>query len=101
MCIAWILRDAAGFLWLAFKITSLTYGSLLGVFLLGRFSKRGTDRGNVRAMLVATALTSAALWLIETGRLPIAWTWLLVCGTLITFSLAWLSGAKSTSCRIN
>jgi Na+/proline symporter len=101
MFIAWILRDAAGFLWLAFKITSLTYGSLLGVFLLGRFSQRGTDRGNVRAMLIATALTSSALWLIETGRLPVAWTWLLVFGTVVTFSLAWLSGAKSTTYRIN
>jgi SSS family transporter len=80
MAVAWLLRDGGTFLWLAFKITSLTYGSLLGVFLLGRFSRRGSDRGNLLAMVSGTAVAGIGLWLVETGRLPLAWTWLLVLG---------------------
>lgn len=85
MGIAWFLRDSAAFLWLAFKITSLTYGSLLGVFLLGRFSKRGTDISSACAMLAGTIGAVWLLWLIESGRLEMAWTWLLPVGTTITF----------------
>ncbi|NDV62186.1 sodium/solute symporter [Puniceicoccales bacterium CK1056] len=85
MLAAWFLRDGGKFLWLAFKITSLTYGSLLGVFLLGIFSKRGSDRVNLWAMLAGTALSASGLWLIETGALPLAWTWLLLIGTSTTF----------------
>jgi SSS family solute:Na+ symporter len=80
MAVAWLLRDGGTFLWLAFKITSLTYGSLLGVFLLGRFSKRGSDLGNLMAMVSGTVVAGTGLWLVETGRLPLAWTWLLVLG---------------------
>lgn len=85
MAVAWLLRDGGAFLWLAFKITSLTYGSLLGIFLLARFTRRGSDRLNIAAMLTGTAIASIGLWLIETGRLPLAWTWLLLIGSGITF----------------
>jgi len=85
MAVAWLLRDGGTFLWLAFKITSLTYGSLLGVFLLARFTRRGSDRRNVVAMLSGTVTASPGLWLIETGRLPLAWTWLLLIGAGVTF----------------
>jgi len=85
MAVAWMLRDGGTFLWLAFKITSLTYGSLLGVFLLARFTRRGSDRLNIVAMLTGTATASVGLWLIETGRLPLAWTWLLLVGAGVTF----------------
>jgi SSS family transporter len=94
MATAWLLRDSATFLWLAFKITSLTYGSLLGVFLLGRFTRRGSDKGNLLAMLAGTAVAGTGLWLIETGRLPLAWTWLLVLGAATTF----FTGALFTRC---
>ncbi len=84
MAVAWSLRDGGTFLWLAFKITSLTYGSLLGVFLLGLFSRRGADRINLPAMLAGTAVAATGLWLVESGRLPLAWTWLLLLGTATT-----------------
>ena len=88
MVTAWTLREGGQFLWLAFKVTSLTYGSLLGIFLLGLFTRRGLDRTNGWAMLAGTASAGLGLWLIETGRLPLAWTWLLVLGTGITFASA-------------
>jgi SSS family transporter len=81
MLTAWFLRDGGKFLWLAFKITSLTYGSLLGIFLLARFNKRGSDKWNLWAMLAGTGLAATGLWLIESGRMPLAWTWLLLLGT--------------------
>lgn len=84
LLVAWSLRDSGKFLWLAFKITSLTYGSLLGVFLLGRFSRRGSDQGNIIAMVAGTGVATLGLWLIESGRLPLAWTWLLLIGAATT-----------------
>lgn len=87
MATAWFLRDGGTFLWLAFKITSLTYGSLLGIFLLGVFTRRGHDRFNLVAMVAGTAIAGLGLYLIETGKLPFAWTWLLLVGTLTTFLL--------------
>jgi hypothetical protein len=90
MLTAWFLRDGGKFLWLAFKITSLTYGSLLGVFLLGIFTRRGSDRLNLWAMLAGTALSSTGLWLIEAGILPLAWTWLLLIGSGTTFLIGFI-----------
>jgi SSS family transporter len=94
MATAWLLRDGGTFLWLAFKITSLTYGSLLGVFLLGLFTRRGADRLNIGGMLAGTGLSVIGLWLIETGRLPLAWTWLLLIGTGTTFLVGSLASGK-------
>ncbi|MEX0322276.1 MAG: sodium/solute symporter [Puniceicoccaceae bacterium] len=85
MGIAWLLRDAASYLWLAFQITSLTYGSLLGVFLLGFWTKRGTDIGNLLGMLSGTLVASVGLALIKLGMLPLAWTWLILIGAATTF----------------
>ncbi|MGA1204625.1 MAG: sodium:solute symporter family transporter [Opitutales bacterium] len=98
MGVAWILKDSEAFLWLAFKIASLTYGSLLGVFLLGRFSRRGSDRGNLLAMLSGTALVGAGLWLIEHGHLSLAWTWLLLIGAVTTFLLGLIPRGMGREC---
>jgi SSS family solute:Na+ symporter len=94
MATAWFLREGGQFLWLAFKVTSLTYGSLLGIFLLGLFTRRGVDRFNGWAMLAGTATAGLGLWLIETGRLPLAWTWLLLLGTGVTFLAAALPAPR-------
>lgn len=85
MAVAWLLRDGGQFLWLAFKVTSLTYGSLLGIFLLGLFTSRGQDSVNGWAMLLGTTTAATGLWLIEAGHLQLAWTWLLLLGTGVTF----------------
>src|SRR5262249_61391702 len=45
------------FLWLAFKIAGVTFGSLLGVFLLGLLTGVRADRANAAAM-TAMALRS-------------------------------------------
>jgi len=83
------------FLWLAFKIGGVTYGSLLGVFLLGLLTKRRGNRINATAMILAALLMLALLLLSEKKILPLGWTWLLLLGTLLTFGLGWLGGAPA------
>jgi solute:Na+ symporter, SSS family len=80
-----------GILWLAFKIAGVTFGSLLGVFLLGLLTRRRVaDGANVAAMIVMALVNLVLLVFIETKVLPLAWSWLVILGTLgtITLSLA-------------
>jgi len=46
------------------------------------------------ARLGGAALECAglALWLSETGRLALGWSWIVVIGTVLTFALGWLLG---------
>jgi solute:Na+ symporter, SSS family len=81
-------------LWLAFKIGGVTFGSLLGVFLLGLLTNRPSNRANVWAM-VASALTMLVLLILsETRVLPLGWSWLIILGTCLTFALAWVLGPR-------
>ena len=92
--IAWLCAAGSGrMLWLAFKVNGVTAGSLLGVFLLGLLTKRAGNRGNVAAMLISAALAGFTLYLSEQGY-PIGWSWIVVIGTVSTFSLGWLFGRK-------
>jgi hypothetical protein len=76
-------------LWLAFKIAGVTFGSLLGVFLLGLMTRRRiADGANVAAMVAMAVVNLALLALIETGRVPLAWSWLVIIGTAGTVLLA-------------
>jgi len=76
-------------LWLAFKIAGVTFGSLLGVFLLGLLTQRRiADRANVWAMIAMAAVNLALLTLSETKVLPLAWSWLVIMGTAGTMLLA-------------
>jgi solute:Na+ symporter, SSS family len=76
-------------LWLAFKIAGVTFGSLLGVFLLGLVTGRPVrDWANVVAMIVMALVNLVLLVLSETGVLPFAWSWLVILGTAGTIALA-------------
>jgi Na+/proline symporter len=69
-----------------------TYGSLLGVFLVGALTKtRGSDRGNLAAMI------AGGLAVIVVGELPhrldptlpkLAFPWFVLVGTLVTAAVA-------------
>jgi Na+/proline symporter len=86
-------------LWLAFKIAGVTFGSLLGVFLLGLLTRRPVaDTANVVAMVVMAAVNLALLVLSETGLLKFAWSWLVILGTAGTILLA---VALSPLARVN
>ncbi|HEV8141761.1 MAG TPA: sodium/solute symporter [Methylomirabilota bacterium] len=76
-------------LWLAFKIAGVTFGSLLGVFLLGLLTTRPVaDRANVVAMVVMALVNLVLLTLSETKVLVFAWSWLVIVGTIGTMVLA-------------
>jgi SSS family solute:Na+ symporter len=76
-------------LWLAFKIAGVTFGSLLGVFLLGLLTRREANRANVVAMVAMALVNLGLLVLSETGVLPLAWSWLVILGTAGTIALSW------------
>lgn len=90
------------FVWLGFKIVGISYGALLGVFLVGLLSRRGTDRGNLRAMLCGAALSSLLLALSEAEWIPLAWTWIVLLNVAITALLAVVAagaGVHNTQAR--
>jgi SSS family solute:Na+ symporter len=84
-------------LWLAFKISGVTFGSLLGVFLLGLLTRRRVaDRANVTAMIVMALVNLTLLGLSESRILPFAWSWLVIVGTAGTMLIAVVLSAFSS-----
>jgi solute:Na+ symporter, SSS family len=94
--IAYFFSHFEKFLWLAFKIGGVTYGSLLGVFLLGLLTKRRCNRVNVVAMFFSALGMLVLLVLSEKQIFPLGWTWLLLIGTFLTFATGWIFGTKAT-----
>jgi SSS family transporter len=79
-------------LWLAFKIGGVTFGSLLGVFLLGLLTKRPSNRADALSMTVSASIMFVLLILSEKGILPLGWSWLVILGTVVTFAGGWVLG---------
>src|SRR6202453_2917956 len=79
-------------------IASITYGGLLGVFLLGTWNRRANETG----ALVGFAVGIAAMIAARFGT-PLAFTWYTFAGTLVTFavgsaaSLVWCGNTKTAS----
>src|SRR3989449_2134796 len=63
-----------------FQITSVAYGALLGVFLLGVLTRRANQNGAMVGMLCGF-LIELYIWL--GTRVP--WTWYVAIGTVVTF----------------
>ncbi|MCK5582351.1 MAG: hypothetical protein KAI33_01095, partial [Elusimicrobiales bacterium] len=89
---AFLCQSVEGMLWLAFKINGVTAGSLLGVFLLGLLTKRHANRANIFAMIFSAVSMGFLLYLSETGKIGLGWSWLIVIGTISTFILGYLLG---------
>ena len=88
--LAWGFSLVAGqMLWVVFKIAGVTFGSLLGVFLLGLLTTRQVaDRANVAAMIAMALVNLTLLVLSEMKVLVFAWSWLVIVGTVGTMALA-------------
>ena len=86
--LAWGFSFFDKILWLAFKIAGVTFGSLLGVFLLGLLTKLRANRANVAAMIIMAMVNLALLTLSESGRIALGWSWLVILGTAGTMLLA-------------
>jgi SSS family solute:Na+ symporter len=88
--IAFACEPVKNILWFAFEIFSLTGGATLGIFLLGVLTKRKTTFGNVIAMVISTLSMTILLLLSHKGYVKLAWSWLIVTGTILTLILSYL-----------
>jgi solute:Na+ symporter, SSS family len=84
--LALLARHGGKVLEMGLSIASVAYGSLLGVFLLGVFTKSATERGAIVGMLLGFAL-NVYLWLF-TG---VAFTWYVACGSIVTFAAGYIA----------
>ncbi len=64
------------------SIASVAYGALLGVFLLGVLTKRATQSGTIVGMAAGLATM-----VYVSSRTSIAFTWYVLIGTVVTFSV--------------
>ncbi|MBI4345250.1 MAG: sodium/solute symporter [Elusimicrobia bacterium] len=90
--IAYVFSSFDKMLWLAFKIGGVTFGSLLGVFLLGLMTERRANRANLVAMVGMALINLALLICSEKRIISLGWSWLVILGTLGTFAIGWLLG---------
>ncbi len=78
------------------QIASISYGALLGVFLLGVLTRRANQLGAAIGMLCGFAM-EVYLWKFT----PVPWTWWVAIGTAVTFLVGYTvsiatAGAKDT-----
>lgn len=81
-----VARNWGSVLEAGLSIASIIYGSLLGVFLLGLLTRRATENGAMTGM-VAGLLAMFYVKLFTS----IAWTWYVMIGTAVTFSIGYLA----------
>jgi SSS family transporter len=77
-------------LWFAFQIFSVTGGATLRVFLLGVLTKRRSNLANIFAMIISTLAMIVLLLLSHFEVIRLAWSWLIVIGTVTTMVLSYL-----------
>jgi solute:Na+ symporter, SSS family len=63
-------------------IASITYGATLGVFLLGTWNRRANETGALFGFATGLASMIAVRFLT-----PLAWTWYVLVGTVITYAV--------------
>src|SRR4051794_4783012 len=97
--LALLSRRGGRVLELGLSIASVAYGAMLGVFLLGILTKRANARGAFIGMMCGLAL-NLFLWLAPTTAthvigFSIAWTWYVTVGTIVTFTIGYLTSLIS------
>jgi SSS family transporter len=97
--IAFACQPVEKILWFAFEIFSVTGGATLGIFLLGVLTKRKSNIGNIAAMIISAVCMTTLLLLSHAGYIKLAWSWLIVAGTAMTFALGWLFSRFETGFR--
>jgi solute:Na+ symporter, SSS family len=70
-------------------IASITYGALLGVFLLGTWNRRANENGALIGFVAGLCVMIG----IRLLRVPLAWTWYVLAGTIVTFAVGSLASA--------
>jgi solute:Na+ symporter, SSS family len=72
-------------------IASITYGGLLGVFLLGTWNRRANERGALFGFASGIAVMIAVKL-----YTPLAWTWYVLVGTVVTFAVGSITSFATT-----
>ena len=90
--VAFASSQAHDLLILGLEIPSYTYCALLGVFLVGIFTRQGTDASGV----LAIATTIPFVLVVCHGWLGVAWTWNAMFGTLFSIAVT-LAAARPRS----
>ena len=86
--VALAVRNQAGSaLSQALTVASLINGPILGVFLVGTLMRRVSQTPALIGMIVSLGV----MLYIFFAQKPIAWTWYVFIGSLITFVVAWLA----------
>jgi SSS family transporter len=80
--LAMLAREWGPVLEAGLTIASITYGALLGLFLLGRLVPRATPVGAATGMAVGLAVILYVKFFT-----PLAWTWYVLVGTVITLAV--------------
>ncbi len=83
-------RQGFGVLMLGLKVLTWIFPPLLGVFLVGVLTERGSDTGNLLAVATGIGLLLVVeFWAgLFGGAPPFAWTWNPLIGCAVTFTLA-------------
>lgn len=64
-------------------IASITYGGLLGVFLLGTWNRQANENG----AMIGFVAGIGTMVVVQLLRLSLAWTWYVLAGTIVTFTV--------------
>ncbi len=82
--VMWLSHGIKSVLEKGLTIVSITYGSMVGVFLLGMLTKRANEKGSIIGM-AAGLLSMFGIWAFST----VAFTWYVLIGTVITFTVGY------------
>jgi solute:Na+ symporter, SSS family len=80
------LRKAGRVVEVGLQIASVAYGALLGAFLLGTLTRRAKQSGAMIGMACGFAV-DLYLWLWT----EVPWTWWVMIGSSVTFSVGWVA----------
>jgi Na+/proline symporter len=93
--LAYLSRGIQSVLEAGLTIASITYGSMLGVFLLGVLTRRANEAGATAGMAVGL-VSMLGIWLYSSRSGAIAFTWYVLIGTVITFATGYLASRRAS-----
>lgn len=97
--LAYAFGSSGDHLWLALQIASIPAGTMLGIFLLGLVTNRGSDTFNLVAMAASLLLSTSLFLSIRGGHIELAWTWLVLIGMTLCFGLGCIPSDNSKTAK--
>jgi Na+/proline symporter len=84
--LAFLSRGIKSVLEAGLTIASITYGSMVGVFLLGVLTRKANEKGAILGM-AAGLVSMLAVWYLS----GVAFTWYVLIGTVVTFTVGYIT----------